>query len=91
MVQIKLEDMKVLESKAVFLGRAKYMGLSDVTMAALERRNWATLGSFAFSSSYIPGSGDDKAFRDLVLTPVLGSADHIEASALRRFFSKPTP
>ena len=76
--------MTVLESKAVFLGRAKHMGVSDVTLAALERRNWAALGSYAFSSSYVPGSGDDRSFREQVLIPVLGSADHVEASALRR-------
>ena len=76
--------MSVLESKAVFLGRARHMGVSESTIEAMERKNWATLASFAFSSSYVPGSGDDRSFKEQVLVPLLGSADHVESSALRR-------
>jgi hypothetical protein len=71
--------MSVLESKAVFLGRARHMGVSESTIEAMERKNWATLASFAFSSSYVPGSGDDRSFKEQVLVPLLGSADHVES------------
>lgn len=74
----------ILESEAVFEGRAVHMGLSSATIADLKARGLRTLASYAFSSSYIPGSADDRAFREGVLVPVLGRADHPEAAPMRR-------
>ncbi len=60
------------------------MGLSAPTIAALQAKGLTTLASYAFSSAYIPGNVDDRAFREAVLIPVLGSADHVEAAPMRR-------
>ena len=46
---------------------------------------WDTLGNFAFSCSYVPGSPDDASFISGVVVPILGD-DHTKAAALRRLF-----
>ena len=51
----------LIESEAVFSGRLKACGL-EAYAAEFHRRGWRTLSTFAFSSSWAPGSGDDQSF-----------------------------
>ena len=72
-----------VDSKAVFSEQAKLYGLAEF-LPKLTELGWDTFGNLAFCTTYIPGQGDDsKLARDL-LTPVLGSAEHPRAAALRR-------
>ena len=77
--------MAALDSRAVFQARARSFGLEDEDITALSANGWDTLGNFAFSCAYVPGSPDESAFLDKVVTPVLG-ADSPKAAALRRLF-----
>ena len=70
--------MSVIESKAVFSARAVELGVGDLVEAMAER-GWDTMGSFAFSSSWVPGAGDDAAFKADVLVPLLGAEPTAEA------------
>ena len=45
-------------TKAVFLNRAKEVGLSELAAQAAVSLNIGTLGQFGFSTSYIPGPGN---------------------------------
>ncbi len=54
--------MSVADSEAVFKSRALQIGLSEAVVQELLDAGIKTLGSFAFASSYVPGSPDDKPF-----------------------------
>ena len=75
-----------VDSKAVFQGRAKAMGLPDHILLAMERKGWSTIATFAFSSGYVPGTKEDAPFVDQVLVPLCGAADAMEAPVIRRLF-----
>ena len=72
-----------LDSKPVFGERMSRYGLAGL-LPAMGLRGWDTLSGFAFSTSYIPGSGLDTVFCEEVLVPLLGSKDDPRAPALRR-------
>ena len=44
--------------KAVFLNRAKEVGLAEIAAQSAASSNIGTLGQFSFSTSYIPGPGN---------------------------------
>ncbi|CAK0909772.1 unnamed protein product, partial [Prorocentrum cordatum] len=73
----------LVDSKAVFSEQAKLYGLAEF-IPKLAEKGWDTFGNLAFCTTCIPGQGgDSKLSRDLI-TPVLGSAEHPQAAALRR-------
>ncbi|CAE7029855.1 unnamed protein product [Symbiodinium sp. CCMP2592] len=76
--------MAVVDSEAVFEARCAKVGLSSATIAALKGKGWGTFANFAFSTSFIPGQGEDSVFVRDVVVAVLGSSDHASAAALRR-------
>jgi hypothetical protein len=76
----------MVDSKAVFLARARAIGVQEATLQAMERRGWDTLGGYAFSCAYTPGAPDDAILVNQVMIPLLGRADHAGAPALRRLF-----
>ena len=78
--------MSLVDSTAVFENRALAIGLTKPTVDALARRGWVTHATFAFSVATNPSAGDDQAFVDGVLTPILGRDDHVDAPKLRRLF-----
>ena len=78
--------MSLVDSTAVFENRALSIGLTNPTVEALARRGWVTHATFAFSVATNPSTGDDQAFVDGVLVPILGRGDHIDAPKLRRLF-----
>ena len=77
--------MSLVDSTAVFEGRARTIGLTDDVIQALGLRGWTTHATFAFAVATQPGA-DEQAFADGVLIPVLGQADHVAAPKLRRLF-----
>ena len=72
-----------LDSASYFVHRAKLFGLADYvdTMATF---GWKTMGTFAMSCRYVPGSDDDVAFLTKVVVPVLGGQENPLEPALRR-------
>ena len=74
-----------VESEAVFKERAYQLGLEPV-WAKFEERGWLTYGTFAYASSYTPGSPDDKAFIDNVVLKIVESADNPKTAVLRRLY-----
>ena len=47
---------------------------------------WTTLGKFAFSSNYVPGSSDDSSFITRVVKRLGVDPDDARADGLRRLF-----
>ena len=76
----------MVDSKAVFTARAKAIGLTDAVLEDMGRRGWDTLGGYAFSCAYTPGSPDDGILVNQVIVPLLGRPDHPGGPALRRLF-----
>ena len=74
----------LIESEAVFSGRLKACGLE--AYAAEFHRRWRTLSTFAFSSSWAPGSGDDQSFIDSVVKPLLRDPGHADVPKLRKLY-----
>ena len=66
--------MAALESEAYFDGRMTAMRMSMATATTLKTRGLTTLSDFAFSTAYIPGQGDDAAFVDGLLPPLMDKA-----------------
>ena len=60
------------DSEAVFAARAKAVGLTQEHLSKLFEAGFKTLGTFAFSCSYTPGSGDDAVLVESI-TQVLGA------------------
>ena len=76
----------MVESKAVFAGRCRSMGIPADVLAAMDAKGWGTVATFAFATSWTPGTPDDQLFRDDVLVPLLGSATHVTAPAVRLLY-----
>ncbi|CAJ1445914.1 unnamed protein product, partial [Effrenium voratum] len=76
--------MSLVDSAPVFKARCLSFGLAETVIDSLHDKGWDTHATFAFSCSYIPGSGDDAAFVMKVIEPLLGSADHADGAKLRR-------
>ena len=77
--------MLLVDSAAVFEGRARSIGLTDPVINALGLRGWTTHATYAFAVATQPGA-DEQAFADGVLVPILGAADHPDSPKLRRLF-----
>ena len=77
-------DMATLtESKAVFDAKLKENGLDGYKLL-MSGKGWTTLSTFAFASSWAPGTGDDTAFMEQVVRPILGRNDHQDLPKLRK-------
>eukprot|EP00435_Cladocopium_sp_Y103_P012604 s5263_g3.t1 len=82
---VAARNMSMVDSTAVFEGRAKAIGLTEAVVHSMGLRGWTTHATFAFSVATQPGV-DEQAFLDGVVIPVLGSAEHTDAPKLRRLF-----
>ena len=69
--------MSTIDSEAYFDGRLAAVGVSSLVAVSMRRMGWNTLASFAYSSSFVPGQGDDTAFVEGVLKRLLGE-DYLE-------------
>ena len=69
----------------MFESKLKDVGLEGYK-DAMTRRGWTTLSTFAFASSWSPGSGDDTSFVNQVVMPLLGAADHADLPKLRKLY-----
>ncbi|CAL1136231.1 unnamed protein product [Cladocopium goreaui] len=79
-------DMATLtESKAVFEAKLKENGLDGYKLL-MSGKGWTTLSTFAFASSWAPGTGDDTAFMEQVVRPILGRNDHQDLPRLRKLY-----
>jgi hypothetical protein len=67
-----LLDM-ALDSKAHFEQRLVELELHDL-LPLFIGKGWTSAGSFAFSTTFVPGSADDAAFKRQVLEPLVGVA-----------------
>ena len=74
-----------VDSRACFEERVNELELG-AHLARLFELGWTTHGRFAFSSDYVPGSGDSTQFNLDVVIPVLGRDDHPDKALLRRLF-----
>ena len=73
------------ESEAVFESKLKELGLEG-KLADMKAKGWRTLATFAFSSSWAPGTGDDTSFLNQVVIPILGRQDHPDLPKLRKLY-----
>ena len=78
----------MVDSEAVFRSRATAIGLSDDVQRSLKTAGITTLGNYAFASSYVPGSSDDKPFVDLIKAALGRDANIGEMAGLRRLFNE---
>jgi hypothetical protein len=76
-----------IESEAVFRQRCREIGMSDDLFRKISDGGFKTMGSFAYSCSYVPGSADDSPLTLLART-VNGGADlpGDQMSQFRRVF-----
>ena len=58
------------DSEPVFRDRAKSAGLADEVVQLIVDAGFKSLSTFAFSSAYIPGSGDDTSFVKTIKTAI---------------------
>ena len=75
----------LIDSEAVFSARLRASDLGGLE-PAFAARGWTTMSTFAFASSWVPGVGDDTAFQNAVLNPLLGRADHARAPKVRKLY-----
>ena len=80
--------MSVVDSEAVFKSRASAIKISDEVQNLLKDAGIATMGNFAFASSYVPGSSDDAPFTDLVKKALKREPSLGELAGLRRLFNE---
>jgi hypothetical protein len=76
-----------LDSKAHFEQRLTELELHDL-LPRFTAKGWTSAGAFAFSTTFVPGSADDAAFKRQVLEPLVG-LEHVEgpqAPSIRRLF-----
>ena len=78
-----------IDSQNVFHDRMRQLGLEEFIAA------WgalvppvSTMGDLAFLSDYVPQTGDPQAFRDEVVTPLLGRTDHPLVPRVRRLYQE---
>ena len=77
-----------LDSAPFFANRCLAAGLTAEHVEKLKQAGWETFGDFAFSTSYMPGMPDDKAFIEEVVEPILGDAKHPLKAKLRRIHAE---
>ena len=63
----------MVDSEAFFDGRMTSLGIPQAVQATMRGFGWASMGSFAFSSTYQPGQPDDRNFCEGVLLRTLGA------------------
>jgi hypothetical protein len=76
-----------LDSKAHFEQRLTELELHDL-LPFFAAKGWTTAGAFAFSTTFVPGSADDAAFKRQVLEPLVTPAqvEGPQAPSIRRLF-----
>jgi hypothetical protein len=76
-----------LDSKAHFEQRLTELELHDL-LPLFAAKGWTTAGAFAFSTTFVPGSADDAAFKRQVLEPLVTPAqvEGPQAPSIRRLF-----
>ena len=79
------EMASLIDSEAVFSARLRASDLGGLE-PVFAARGWTTMSTFAFASSWVPGVGDDTAFQNAVLNPLLGRADHARAPKVRKLY-----
>jgi hypothetical protein len=67
--------MSYVDSQSVFKARCDEIKISTETYEALQRKGWATFGSYAFSVTTNPGQITDDDFDTKVAVPLLGSSN----------------
>ena len=72
-----------LDSASYFTHRAKLFGLAE-QVETMSSFGWRTMGTFAMSCRYVPGSDDDVTFVTKVVIPILGGQESPLEPALRR-------
>ena len=86
MVVEPLVMASTIESSAVFESRASAVGVNRANIDLLQAAGITTLGTYAFSCTYTPGSDNDDSLKAL-LTEALGAAPNLHQQAcLRRLF-----
>jgi hypothetical protein len=74
-----------IDSEAVFADRVHTLRLS-AHLSRFTELGWLTYADLAFSTSYVPGQGDDARFLTDVALRGLGDAAHKDLAGLRRLF-----
>ena len=75
--------MVSVDSIPVFAKRVAFLNLSSL-WEKFKEKNWTTYGSFAFSSNYTPGAGDESAFVREVVEVLTGDPGSNMRSQLKR-------
>ena len=73
----------LVDSEEVFFARVRACGLGEFVDKFKENK-WTTLANFAYSSSYVPGSGDETVFTTNVVQNIFGATEHDLLPGLRR-------
>lgn len=76
--------MSFADSQPVLEDRAKAAGLSEDIVQAVVDEGFNSLSKFAFSSSYVPGSGDDTAFTKTIRAVLKRDATLGEMASFRK-------
>ena len=72
------------DNEAVFRSKAEAVGLTEAVIKLFVDKGFNSLNKFAFSSSYIPGSGDEAPFIKVVKDVLGRDGDLSELAGLRR-------
>ena len=81
-------NMSVTDSEAVFRSRCLAIGLKDDVVKLLQSSGLNTMGSYAFCSSYVPGSADEKPFLEVIKAALKRDPTVGELAALRRMLNE---
>ena len=74
---------QLVDSEEVFASRLKSLELEDFKHKFQENR-WTTIATFAYSSSYVPGSSDDSVFQADIVLKIFNDLMHDKIPVLRR-------
>jgi hypothetical protein len=77
-----------LDSQAVFEARAKEIGLAEPIIRSLKAASIGSYATFAYSSSYVPGSGTEDPFIEAMKTCLGRDATGPELAILRRLVTE---
>ena len=80
--------MSVVDSEAVFLSRAKAVGVTDAVITVLKNAGFDTMGKMACSSAYVPGSSDEAPFLEVIKKALAREPSLIELATLRRLLNE---
>ena len=80
--------MSVVDSEAVFLSRARAVGVTDAVITLLKNAGFNTMGKMAFSSAYVPGSSDEAPFLEVIKKALARDPSLIELATLRRLLNE---